>query len=42
MADIVQALPLPRPALLDLRLPRRGIIDTRWDIDINTDVEPDL
>lgn len=42
LAEIVQAMPLPRPALLDLRLRRRGIIDTRWDIDINTDVEPDL
>ena len=42
LADLVQALPLPRPALLDPRLPRRGIIDTRWDLVINTDVEPDL
>lgn len=36
------AAPLPRPALLDPRLPRQGRIDRRWDTVINTDVEPDL
>lgn len=38
----VSAEPLPRPALLDPRLPRHGAIDPRWGIVINTDVEPDL
>jgi predicted transcriptional regulator of viral defense system len=42
LAYLVQAMPLPRPALLDPRLPRRGIINTRWDLVINTNVEPDL
>lgn len=38
----VNAIPLPRPALLDPHLPRRGTIDSRWGIVVNTDVEPDL
>jgi predicted transcriptional regulator of viral defense system len=39
LAEIVQDMPLPKPALLDPRLPRRGIIDTRLHLDINADVD---
>lgn len=38
----VKAAPLPRPALLDPRLPRQGVTDQTWEIVVNTDVEPDL
>lgn len=38
----VQATPLPRPVLLDPRLPHQGVTDATWDIIVNTDVEPDL
>ncbi len=38
----VKAMPLPRPALLDPKLPRHGATDPMWDIIVNTDVEPDL
>ena len=38
----VKAAPLPRPALLDPRLPRQGVTEPTWDIVVNTDVEPDL
>jgi predicted transcriptional regulator of viral defense system len=38
----VNAASLPRPALLDPRLPRQGVTDHTWDIVVNTDVEPDL
>ncbi len=34
--------PMGHPALLDPRLPRRGHVDLRWGICVNTDVEPDL
>ncbi|MHB1163899.1 MAG: type IV toxin-antitoxin system AbiEi family antitoxin domain-containing protein [Candidatus Nanopelagicales bacterium] len=42
LAEAMRATPLPRPALLDPRHPRKGTIDPRWDIVINTEVEPDL
>jgi predicted transcriptional regulator of viral defense system len=42
LAETTKVMSLPRPALLDPRLPRHGSIDPRWNIVINTDVEPDL
>lgn len=39
---VVKAAPLPRPAVLDPRLPRQGVTDPTWDIVVNTVVEPDL
>lgn len=34
--------PLARPAMLDPASPRRGEVDARWGLLLNTDVEPDL
>lgn len=42
LVEVTETTPLPRPALLDPRHPRRGTIDSRWGIVINTEVEPDL
>ena len=39
---VVKAAPLPRPAVLDPRLPRQGVTDPTWDIVVNTVVEPVL
>jgi predicted transcriptional regulator of viral defense system len=36
------AMRLPRPALLDPQMPRQGLINARWDILVNADVDPDL